>query len=124
MGKYYLARYCTNYADEFDIKGFVAFTENEYKEFQTSQQKLKSLEEEGKFDITDYEVGFGTNEYLTFDSVDEVINAIEVQPITEQEYNTLSNLNLTSFGELTLFDFFYNAYEDVMYEMNENEIDI
>jgi len=111
--KYYLARYSKNFADEFYVSGMKIFIESEYEILKQYQEKLKILEQEGKFDIAKYGVPFGTNEDLTFKSVDEAINAIDVREIIKEEYEIFSKFDLLSFGNDALFDFFENTYEDI-----------
>ena len=123
MSKYFLVRYSVDYADEFDVEGMKIFTEAEYNSFLDNQSYAKDLEEKGEREVGEWgmiELYFGTNEFLSFDSVDEVIKALEVQEITEQEFNTLKSLGLDSFGESTIFSFFENIKENED-EWNEDE---
>ena len=105
MSKYFLVSYKVDYAGEFDISGMKIFTEAEYISFVDDQRYAKELERNGKFK-GEIEIDFGTNEYLSFNGVDEIIKRLEVREITEQEFNTLKSLNLGSFGEPTVFYFF------------------
>ena len=109
MEKYFLVTYEADYADEFEVKGMKIFTKAEYITFKNNQRYARHLERIGEIETGDWEqieLYFGTNEWLSFDNVDEIIRALNVREITEQEYNTLKNLGLSSFGEDTIFNFF------------------
>ena len=115
MSKYLLVRYSVDYADEFYVDGMKIFTEDEYISFINNQRYAMDLERDGKLQRTgrwgDIEIYFGSNEYLLFDNVSEIIKVFEVQEITEQEFNTLKNLGLDSFGDRAIFDFFEDIRE-------------
>lgn len=108
MGKYYIAKYKVDYADEFYVYGMKAYTEEGLDALHEQQKKVLEMEEDGTldFDLSEDGICFGTNEALTFYNVDEAISAIKVTEITEDEYNTLIRLGLGYFGEQALFDFF------------------
>lgn len=109
MSRFYLVSYNEDYCDEFYVSGMKVFTEEEYASFVDNQRYAKELEEKGEFGTDEWdriEICFGTNEYLAFDNVIEVITAFKVREITEQEFNILKNLGLDSFGESAMFDFF------------------
>ena len=109
MEKYFLVTYEEDYADEFYVYGMKIFTKAEYISFLNNQRYARHLERIGEIETGDWkqiELYFGTNEWLSFDSVDEIIRALNVREITEQEYKTLKNLGLDSFGEDTIFNFF------------------
>lgn len=111
MSKYFLVSYEEDYADEFDVSGMKIFTKAEYIAFKNNQRYARHLERNGEIATGawhEIELCFGTNEWLSFGSVDEIIRALDVREITEQEYNTLKNLGLSSFGEQTVFGFFEN----------------
>lgn len=114
MSKYFLVSYEEDYADEFDVSGMKIFTEEEYNSFLNNQRYAKELEEKGELekDFGRIELYFGTNEFLDFNSVDEIIKVLKVQEITEQEFNILKKLDLGSFGVETIFDFFENIKEN------------
>lgn len=114
MSKYFLVSYKEDYADEFYVSGMRVFTEAEYNTFVDNQRYAKELEEKGEFGTGEWdmiEIYFGTNEYLIFRTVDDIIKALNVREITEQEYNTLKSLELDSFGEPAIFYFFEDVRE-------------
>ena len=114
MSKYFLVNYEVDYADEFDVRGMKIFTEAEYNTFIDNQRYAKELEEKGRFGTGEWdmiEIYFGTNEYFIFRTVDEIIKEFKVREITEQEFNTLKNLDLDSFGEPAMFYFFEDIRE-------------
>lgn len=111
--KYYLITYCTDYADEFDVEGMKVFTEDEFKAFIEMQKHFAQMEKDNPpFKDAEwpdgYELYFGTNEFLWYESIEEMIREFKINEITENQYNTLKELNLLRFGESRLFD----AFED------------
>ena len=114
MSKYFLVSYKEDYADEFYVYGMKIFTEEEYASFIDNQKYAKDLERKGEIvtgEFEEIELYFGTNEWLSFETVDEIIRTLDVREITEQEFNTLKNLGLDSFGEQTIFNFFEDIRE-------------
>lgn len=114
MKKYYLAKYKINYADEFDVYGMRLYTQEELDLFKVYQQTILSLEKEEKlwFNLLKDGIYFGTNASLRFNSINDVISIIKIQEITEDEYNVLIKLELSSFGTQAIFDFFEDIYEE------------
>ena len=113
MEKYYLAKYKVNYANEFAVSGMRLFTQKELDKFYCYQHIALYVEKEGRlgYDISEDGIYFGTNEAIRFKNISETISAIKVQEITEDEYNTLIKLGLSSFGTQALFNFFENFCE-------------
>ena len=114
MSKYFLVSYKEDYADEFYVYGMKIFTKAEYISFLNNQRYAKDLERKGEIKTGEWdeiELYFGTNEWLSFETVDEIIRAFDIREITEQEFNTLKNLGLSSFGEQTIFNFFEDIRE-------------
>lgn len=112
--KYYLVTFCTDYSDEFDVQGMKVFTEEEFEAFINAQKYFAQMEKENPpFDdetvwSRGFDLYFGTNEFLWFESIGEMIKEFKTREITENQYNVLKELNLLSFGEDCLFD----AFED------------
>jgi len=79
---YVLARYSFNYADEFDIQGFKVFTGTEW------QEELRLIESA----IYPVESGFGTNEFVEFNSAKGFLDSIDTSAISKQDYETLRKL--------------------------------
>ena len=111
--KYYLITYCTDYADEFYVEGMKVFTEDEFNAF-IEMQKYFAQKEKDNPPFKDekwsdgFHLYFGTNEFLWYDSIGEMIREFKIHEITEGQYNMLKELNLLRFGETCLFD----AFED------------
>ena len=55
--RHILVKYCSNWADEFDIQGFAIMNEEEY---------IQWIEDFRKAEKTDYVWYFGTNEYICY----------------------------------------------------------
>lgn len=113
MSKYFLVRYSVDYCDEFYVDGMKIFTEDEYISFVDNQRYARELEEKGELEEKEQYIDlyFGSNEFLTFDSVDEIIRELKVREITEQEFNALKSLGLDFFGAQAIFNFFEDIRE-------------
>ena len=83
---YLLVKLDMNWADEFDVNAFWVTTQNRYDQF------LRTITE---YDFSNDEFYFGTNEWISFDSTNEVIRSLQVIPITKEFYDQL----ITHFGE-------------------------
>jgi hypothetical protein len=87
MNNYLLIKLYFNYADEFDVESFWVTTQEVYNAF------LKDLE---NYDLSENdELYFGTNEFISFESVEFLLNSLEITPITEEFFNQL----LYNFGD-------------------------
>jgi hypothetical protein len=91
------------YADEFDVQGFIAMSDEEY--YKRLEQIKKNLVNK-RFPI---EVFFGTNEWIDFETKEEYINVIEngTKEITDEQLKVLMELfgdgETASFGETLYF---------------------
>lgn len=68
---FYLVVYKDNYADEFDLEGFKIFTQEEWDAYVKGLQKLE-------YPTMTY---FGTNEYVEYESFEDLIRRYKVIPI-------------------------------------------
>ena len=102
MKKYYICKYDSNYADEFDLEGFSLFTEKEYKEYFNTIPKL---------DFYDKDIYFGTNECQNFSNVDELNNDLDWYELTKKEYKSVKNLLGKEYGTLTPRNILDNLFE-------------
>lgn len=76
-----LVHYKDNWADEFDIMGFALLTEKEW-------EKMKS-------EVTDdkvFELYFGTNEAVGYESKDDFLERFWSRPVTKQEAAVLKKM--------------------------------
>lgn len=71
-----------NYADEFDLSEWSTMTVAEFKKM---IEHLKSRDDE-------FEIGFGTNEALSFLGGEDLLSQLSFRKISEQEYDVLDNL--------------------------------
>lgn len=71
-----------DYADEFDLSEWSTMTVAEFKEI---IEHLKSRDDE-------FEIGFGTNEALSFSNGEDLLSQLSFRKISEQEYDVLDNL--------------------------------
>ena len=83
-----------NYADEFDMEDFTTMTVETYKEL---VELLKNHDDE-------IEWYFGSNEELSFNNGQDLLDCFEVVKISEEEDEVLDKLFGGSFGEAGVFD--------------------
>ena len=79
-----LVRYNDNYADEFDVDGFFALSDEDWKAYKT---KIKKTIGEKTFTF-----GIGTNESIEYDGAKEYLSNLKPEKITQEEYDTLLKL--------------------------------
>lgn len=97
------------YADEFDVEAFwVTTVEN----FEVWKEKLsKSVISEDK------EIYFGTNECISFDSYDDIIDSLRIKEISKSEAKTIIKLIGRTYGLIDLSALPEN-YEEINNESN------
>lgn len=88
--KYYVCTFSDNWADEMDLEGFCLMTEDEKDEM------IKDIKKRFKKGGT---IGFGSNESNDYDDADEVLATLSYEQITKAEFDTISRVIGTSFGE-------------------------
>ena len=93
MEKQILIKFDANYADEFDVEGFVVMSASAWEEHKTMAKEF--FENGGHA-----EQYFGTNEYVEFDSYEDYMSAIKTTELDETQYEVLE----------TLFNEHRNAY--------------
>lgn len=84
-----------DYADEFDVVGFIACTDKQYeKMYQDSLDAFKEREEsyEDKSSAFPIEIYFGTNEAITFESQEDYFNSFQVESISDEELKVLQKI--------------------------------
>lgn len=87
MEYYLLIKLAMNWADEFDVDSFWVTTQARYDRF------LKTVI---NYEFTDdNEIYFGTNEFVSFGSTDELLSSLKVTPITKEFHDQL----IAHFGE-------------------------
>ena len=80
----------TDWADEFMIQSLWFTTESKFKDFLNNLSK-KDVHEE-------VEVYYGTNEFINFNSVKDIVDSLSVTPISEECYGYCIDLLGHSFG--------------------------
>lgn len=96
MDKYLLIKYNGDWADEFDVDLLWVTTEEEFEQWK-NELSTKDINES-------VEIYFGTNEFISFSSYEEIIENIEVSEISKDFYNTFIKLIGNSFGLIDLLD--------------------
>lgn len=86
--------YC--WADEFDVNSLWITTIDDYHEF---------LETIATLDISEYtEIYFGTNEYISFYSYDELVDSLDFEPISDEFYNEFMENIGETYGLISIPD--------------------
>lgn len=80
---YLLLKFNDNWADEFDVEGFIALPKKEWQEYKT---KLKTLFDSYKRNIF---FGFGTNQDIEYANTEEFFKHFKEIPISEEQYSFL-----------------------------------
>lgn len=94
INRYILLTYRDNYADEFDVFGVdaVMMNETEYQKFMTNLERSKE-------ELTgEYELYFGTNEWITYEDVTDFLQRVSVKEISVEKFNTIVDLGLDELG--------------------------
>jgi hypothetical protein len=84
-----------NWADEFDIDGFIVAKKDEWD---------KSVEKLKKDFPSEQEIYFGTNEYIEFADIEDFESSLEVTEITDVEAEVLNKL-FNTYGRKTWFSY-------------------
>ena len=75
-----LIKFASNYADEFDVEAFTVWDSEKTEQFFAIAEVFFDVYPESEF-----EVNFGTNEYLTFEGYKDFRNCFEVVNIEDSE---------------------------------------
>lgn len=92
--KYLLIKLEYNWADEFDVTCLWITTEDIFEEWKEQLNKCNINE--------DVDIYFGTNEWITFDSLYGILNSLVVAQISEEFYYTFNKLIGDEFGLISL----------------------
>lgn len=77
---YYLIKYADDYADEFDISGFVMLTSEEMNEFDAALNRLEKI-----MKTRDFTFYFGTNEEMVYEDFNYFLETISVSTFSQKE---------------------------------------
>lgn len=80
---FHLVKYNDNWADEMDLDGFRLMERNEYREF------VKGIKAIKRFPL---EIYIGTNQEVTYESVEDIIKALKFETVTKDEFALLTTL--------------------------------
>lgn len=114
---YTILKFDDNYADEFDVEGFVVVK---------SEFAKKWLELVGSFKYS-LSFGFGSNEANEYDNGANFVTNVSSMVITDEEANVLANIfkNSSEYCNIVtkygIADYFYECMIDIM---SENGIDV
>ncbi len=101
--KMVLVKYDCNYADEFDLEGFVVMSQLEWLKHITSVekhfQKWDSEHEPDRWGNREgIEVYFGTNEQIIYEGFESYRRSFEVTELSDTDYKTLERLFGKTYG--------------------------
>lgn len=102
---YLYIRFCSNYADEFDVDEFEVYKMTD-EQYDTFKEHIDAIKRKHR---TETYYGVGTNEYIEFDTGLEFLDAFDIQEITENEYQVLTKFG---FDGWRLKDRIEDLYED------------
>jgi hypothetical protein len=91
---YLLIKLEANWADEFDVDCLWVTTEKAFEEWKEDMSKRDIAE--------DIEIYFGTNEFVSFESYDYIMQNLTVEPITQAFYVDFTNMIGETFGLVDL----------------------
>lgn len=83
--KQLLLKYSNNYADEFDVEGFLVLSASAWEKHKELAAKVFQKQ-------SDVEVGFGTNESINYYSLEDYLGSFKVTEITQEQYQVLWDL--------------------------------
>lgn len=107
MNKYVMVLSC-DWADEFTVEALQIATLEEINSFKNRLDKFKDKNLEG------IEIYYGTNEFITFDSVEEISNSITIHEVPCEFADTLEKIiGYRSLGLINILDlpYYYERYE-------------
>lgn len=84
MSKFFLVKFSKDWADEFSAEGHRALTEEEVATIESLRDNL-----------TEVSFGFGSNEGWDDIPISELVEALEIQEISKEQYDVIVDL----FGE-------------------------
>lgn len=116
-----LVKFNDNYADEFDVDGFMVISKNQF-------DKDVELVKKWFADYGDAEFYFGTNEALSYDDFDDWFNSFSVTEITDDEAQVLTKLfgnswsNRVEFGTMNAYEYaLESAYDEFGFPEEDDE---
>lgn len=115
MEKYYFLQFEDNYADEFDAHGSVIIDEDQYKYLYEVVVQAVNTEDYSQLDedyTSDVCVGLGSNEYIEYEDIKDLLNQVTCTELTDEEYNVLMKFDLDDFGFTSFWDTIAEAVID------------
>jgi hypothetical protein len=114
--KYFFYKFSDNWADEMDLEGFAILTETQKD---IALAKIKREYKRGG------SISFGTNEDNDYDSLEDVMDCIEIKEIATNEYfaikKVFGGISMGELGPLSIYDIDDDDYdEDEDYETCDN----
>lgn len=91
MSKYYLMKFVSVYADEFEVQGFSLITLDQYKMYQFVVKNQDKYTES-------FDIGFGSNEEIYFENLSEFLNHIKVHEISTNDHRSINAYFGSNYG--------------------------
>ena len=107
MEKHYLLTFSDAYADEFDANGSVIIDEDQYKYLYSVVEQAVESEDYSQLDedyTSDVCVGLGSNEYIEYDDIADLMNQVECTELTDDEYKVLEKFGFDDYGFTSFWD--------------------
>ena len=109
--KKYLLQYSDNWADEFNVEGSVLVDEEGFAMLNELKERFETQEESGCC------VGLGSNQFIEYESVSELIDHIECVKLNKAESEAVQKLGFDSYG----FTNFYDTLQEIWENANDSE---
>ena len=101
-----------DYADEFDVYGFTVLSDKKWKQM---QEVFKCIEFPSEY-------YFGTNEMLTFESVDEIMQCLKIVDLSLEAEKVLRKLFSPTYSENDP-EFGFLPFEQMTEEISDEDYD-
>ncbi len=121
MEKHYLLQFTDSYADEFDAQGSIIIDEDQYKYLYSVVEQAVKTEDYSKLDeeyTSDIGVMLGSNEYIEYDDIMDLMIYVECTELTDDEYNVLKKFGFDDYG---FTDFWDTIAEAVANDKDDSE---
>lgn len=107
MEKHYLLQFDDNYADEFYAHGSVIIDENQYNYFYSVVEQAVNTEDYSTLNddfTSDVCVSLGSNEYIEYENIADLMNNVKCTELTDDEYDILMKFGFDYFGFTDFWD--------------------
>ena len=96
--KYYICFYNDNYADEFDVEGFLLATDEELDKLK--KQLQEAFEEMKQYRGAEFNYYCGSNQSIYYPSYESVLEAYTFNEISKEEYDVIKKTIGDTYGSI------------------------